>query len=74
MQIQCDICCVKLSCFGLHSSSRSVLLFPTCIILTFVSVGNGADIQVVAYRVRVYMTVVSVDDSWQLLLYFRTCN
>lgn len=52
MQIQCAICCVKLSCFGLHSSSRSDLLFPTCIILTIVSVGNGTDIQVVAYRVR----------------------
>jgi len=74
MQIQCDICFVKLSCFVLHSSISSDLLFLTHIILIFISVGNGADIHIVAYRVSVYMPVMSVDDSLQLLLYFRTCN
>lgn len=73
MQTQCDTRFVKLSCFVLHSSSRSDLLFLTPVILIFISVGNGTDIHVVAYRVRVYMPVMS-DDSLQLLLYFRTCN
>lgn len=62
MQIQCDICFVKLSCFVLHSSSRSDL-FLTHVILMFIYMGNGTDIYIVAYCVRVYIPIVSVNDS-----------
>lgn len=74
MQVQCDIYFVKLSGFVLCSSSRLDLLFLPSVILVFISVGDGRDIHIVAYHMSIHRPVVSVDDSLQLLLYFRTCN
>lgn len=74
MQIQCDICFVKLSGFVLCSSNRPDLLFLPSIVLVLISMGHGRYIHIVAYHMSIHRPVMCVDDSLQLLLYFRTCN